>query len=141
MGVTYDLVNFSKKERVTFAHIGAWKARELTGDPVSAAITSWYLLNNLGDHISFVPDTYAAWPFSEAMPDEVSQFPDVTDQVVSSLIDAGILADYGKEILFEDEPELYIRNLRNIWSPQCVQGWLARIGVTDHEKLSSDQEG
>jgi len=43
MGATYVLVNYSKKETIGFLHIGASKAKELAGNPVAAAITTWYL--------------------------------------------------------------------------------------------------
>lgn len=40
MGVGYVLVNYTKQEVVTYSHIPATKARELAGNPVSAAITT-----------------------------------------------------------------------------------------------------
>lgn len=63
MSVGYFLVNYSKKELLSFSHIDASTARELAGNPVSAAITTWYMLQNVSDSISFLSDTYDEWFF------------------------------------------------------------------------------
>ena len=116
MGVTYSLVNYSKKEIVNFSHIPAAKARELAGNPISAAITTWYLLHNPGDHIAFVSDTENDWPFPKGARRKMDMYSEVTDKVVTSLIEAEILRDDGIAWADEDEPEtIYIRDLRNIW--------------------------
>lgn len=118
MGVFYNLVNFTKKEIITYSHIPANKARELAGNSVSSAITTWYLLQNLGDSISFVSDTYDDWPFPSGSRDDLEDYVEVTDQVVSSLIQAEILVDEGRETFWPDEPDAYMRKLRNIWMGQ-----------------------
>ncbi len=116
MGVGYSLVNHSKKERITYIHIPATKARELAGNPVSAAISTWYLLQHPGDRIAFVSDTYDDWPFPSGTRDELAEYTEVTDIVVTSLIEAGILVDEGIAWTDEEEPEqVYIRALRNKW--------------------------
>ena len=116
MSVGYELVNYSKRERITFCHIDAATAHELAGYPVAAAITTWYLLNHPGDQIAFVSDTYDDWPFTDGSRDDLPSFPDVTDQVVLVLIEAGILEDRGKRWADEDEPDtVFIRDLVNIW--------------------------
>ena len=116
MGVGYFLVNYSKKELLSFSHIGASTARELAGNPVSAAMTTWYTLQNIGDSISFLSDTYDDWVFPDGTRDELSNYRDVTDEVVKSLVEAEILADLGKEWADEEEPDkIYIRALKNIW--------------------------
>ena len=58
MGVGYCLINKTKKERITYLHLPASKAREITGNSVTSAITTWYLLNNSGDEIGFITDQY-----------------------------------------------------------------------------------
>ena len=116
MGVGYFLVNYSKKEWISFNHIGASKARELAGNPVSAAMTTWYLLHHAGDSVAFVSDTYDDWCFPEGTFDEVSNYRDVTDDVVKSLIEAEILEDSGVEWADDDEPDkIYVRALKNVW--------------------------
>ena len=116
MGVGYTLVNQTKKERITFIHIPASKARELAGNPISAAITTWYMLENPGDDIAFVSDTYGDWPFSTEIIGKLSDYKDVTEDVVKSLIEAEILIDEGVAWADEDEPDrIYMRALRNKW--------------------------
>lgn len=56
MSVGYWLINKTKKEKITFFHLPASSERELTGNPVTAAITTWYLIKNSGDEIGFIPD-------------------------------------------------------------------------------------
>jgi len=116
MGVGYFLVNYSKKEVISFSHIGASTARELAGNPVSAAMTTWYMLHHAGDTVAFLSDTYDEWCFPEGTRDEVSNYRDVTDDVVKSLIDAEILVDLGVAWADDDEPDkIYIRALKNVW--------------------------
>lgn len=108
-------MNFTKKEWLAYQHIPANTACELAGNPISSAITTWYLLYNLGDTISFVSDTYDDWPFTEDSRNDLIYYQEVTDRVISELIDNGILIDEGREIPYKDEPELYVRKLRNTW--------------------------
>jgi hypothetical protein len=116
MGVTYQLVNRTQRECISFLHVpAAVKARELAGNPVSAAITTWYLLQNIGDEISFMSDTDGIWPFAQGQPDELADYRDVTNEVIQQLIEAGILRDEGVVQYFDDEPEIYDRLLVNVW--------------------------
>ncbi len=110
MGTDFCLVNRSKKERITFAHLPCTKSREITGNPVCAAIVTYYLIENAGDEIFFVSEH----DFEEHK--EVHAFAEVTDQVVTNLIEAEILQDDGIAWFDEDEPQnIYIRNLKNVW--------------------------
>jgi hypothetical protein len=115
MGITYHLINITKKEIITFLHIPAGKAHELAGNPVSAAITTWYLLKHLGDQISFISWDDDNWPFPTGSFEDEKDFFDVTDQIVDNLIENHILIDEGREYYFQNEPEIYSRKLRNIW--------------------------
>jgi hypothetical protein len=115
MGVGYILVNQTKCEQITFAHLPANTAREIAGQPVAAAVVAWYLLHNQGDQIAFVSDTHGEWPFPGKKPD-TKLWPDRTDDVVASLIKNGILRDDGMEYKDEDAPNtIFIRKLTNIW--------------------------
>ncbi|MFZ6029857.1 MAG: hypothetical protein ACOYYS_19255 [Chloroflexota bacterium] len=115
MGVGYILVNHTKKEHINFTHIPASTARELAGNPVSAAIVTWYLLENRGDNIAFISDTYDDWPFPGHR-EQLSQYTEITDEIVKSLIDAEILVDEGTVWADYNEPgKVYIRALRNCW--------------------------
>ncbi|MEP2446811.1 MAG: hypothetical protein ABJI69_06250 [Balneola sp.] len=115
MGVSYILVNYTKKEYVIFDKVPASKARELAGNPASAAISTWYMLNNIGDDISFISDTHNEWPFPEGSRDDLVNYKEVTNEIVSSLISEDILIDEGKEFPFEDDHNVYFRKLHNIW--------------------------
>jgi hypothetical protein len=117
MGVGYRLVNYTKKEWLVYSHIGTDKTLELAVNPVSAAITTWYALQNLGDAISFVSDTYHDWPFPTGSQSDLKDYQEVTDRVVNEMIEGGILIDEGREVFCEDEPDAYIRKLKTIWKP------------------------
>lgn len=107
MSTYYQLANLTRRERVSFAHL-PMKQREIAGDPAVAAIVSWYLFTRMGDHIVFLPDGTDDWP-------SIDTWPDATDEIVDDLISNGILEDHGKSWQDEEEPELYMRDLRNVW--------------------------
>jgi hypothetical protein len=116
MGVGYVLVNLTRGEKISFAHLPASKARELAGNPVTASVTTWYLLQHPEDHVAFVSDTYGDWPFPSGSRADLADYPDVTDQVVEQLVEAGILRDEGIAWADEAEPQtVYERALRNVW--------------------------
>jgi len=115
MGVGYVLVYPSKQEYISYTHIGASTLFEMAGNPVAAAITSWYLLHNAQYHVAFVSDTYGEWPFETPPSDYLDTYRDMTDEVVAALVEANILADHGREVFDEAEPEVYLRRLQNIW--------------------------
>jgi hypothetical protein len=98
------LINKSKQEIIGFAHLPAGKARELAGNPVTAAITTWYLLQNSGDNILFAEEEHIE-----------DGFADVTNHVIEILIQNGILQDNGIEVFDEEEPDIYVRRLENVW--------------------------
>ena len=117
MGVEYILVNRTKAEKITFTHLNGSKKLELAGNAAQSSVVTWYLLNNQGNEIQFVSDTYNDWPFSSGGREEVDGYNDVTDSIVSNLIDAHILKDNG--FLYQDENEpkaVYIRDIVNIWT-------------------------
>jgi hypothetical protein len=109
------LVNFSRSEIIGFAHIPASTKKELAGNPVAAAITTWYLLEHVGDSINFVSDTYDDWPFPDGSPADLANYNDVTESTVESLVTAGVLRDDGRET-YQDDPNSYMRILHNIWA-------------------------
>lgn len=116
MGVEYTLVNETKKEMVSFSHLNGSKMRELAGNAAQSAIVTWYLLNNQGDQIQFVSDTYDDWPFKTGSRDKAWSYPDKTDEIVSELIKQEILRDNGMLHVDEDEPEtVYTRDIINVW--------------------------
>lgn len=116
MGVGYLLVNHTRREQVRFAHLPASTATELAGNPIPAAVTTWYLIRHSGEQIAFVSDTYGDWPFPSGSPADVAGYPDVTDDIVTQLIEARILRDDGIAWADETEPQaVYMRALKNVW--------------------------
>ncbi|MES2569376.1 MAG: hypothetical protein V4710_04900 [Verrucomicrobiota bacterium] len=116
MPVGFQIVNFSRKELLSFGHVNASSAHELAGNEASAAITTWYMLSRRGDRIAFVSDTYKDWPFENSSSDDLLNYRDVTAEMIQELISRQILADYGMLFVNPDEPEsVFVRDLRNIW--------------------------
>ena len=121
MGICYSLYNFTKREKMSLEHMPGGTAREIAGDPATAAVVAWYMLRNRGDHISMIGDieidpTDRHWSYPVPA-EELASFPDRTDGMVDELIHHGILADHGFLYRDEEEPERwYIRDLRNIWT-------------------------
>ena len=117
MGVQYELVNFSKSEKITFAHLNGNKKHELAGNPAQSSIVTWYLLNNQGCDIQFVSDSYDDWPFPSGNRSDLESYRDVTLPIIDELIAHNILKDNG--VLFEDEHEpdkVFIKDIVNVWS-------------------------
>jgi len=119
MGVTYRLFNHTKREELSFFRMWGSKLKELAGNPATASATTWYLLQNLGDQIEFIADDWGAPPIG---------YEDVTDAVIRQLIDAGILRDDGVCWQDEDEPDLFIRALTNVWMDGAPPGDRAPLG-------------
>lgn len=116
MGVGYQLINQTKKEKLSFYHLPVNTMREIAGNPVSASLVAWYLLENQGDEIQFVSDTYDDWPFISGSRGDHLKYPDQTERLINKLIDVGILEDNGSDFQDEDDSEsIYIRAITNIW--------------------------
>jgi hypothetical protein len=114
MSVGYILVNATRREQIAFRHLPASTKREIAGHP-AAAVVAWYLLEHPGDAIAFVNDHDDVWPFAIGTFGDLSDYADMTDQVVADLIAAGILRDDGMRYVDEDDPDVFIRDLTNIW--------------------------
>ncbi|QWF16386.1 hypothetical protein [Lysobacter capsici] len=114
MSLGYVLVNATRREQIAFRHLPASTQREIAGHP-AAAVVAWYLLEHPGDAIAFVNDHDAVWPFAIGAFDDLRDYADMTDQVVADLIAAGIVRDEGKGYVDEDDPNVFVRNLTNIW--------------------------
>jgi len=117
MGIEYTLVNQTKKECVSFTHLNGSKMLELAGNSAQSAIVTWYLLNNQGDDIQFVSDTYDDWPFQSGSKNDLFFYLDKTDDLINILIQKGILKDSGNLYVDEDQPDnVYIRDIVNVWN-------------------------
>ena len=117
MGLQYELVNLDKKERISFYRVNTGtKLRELAGTEVAGNIVTWYLLQNIGDRISFIDDSSEEFMLfgSVYKYNTFHTYPDITEKIIQELIEAEILQDNG--ILWIDEPDdLYFKDLKNIW--------------------------
>jgi hypothetical protein len=117
MGIEYILVNETKKEMLSFAHLNGSKMRELVGNNAQSAIVTWYILNNQGDDIQFVSDTLDDWPFKTAKTQYIWKYKDKTHELIDILIEQKILKDNGFLYVDDDEPDLiYVRDIKNIWT-------------------------
>ncbi len=116
MGVQFSLVNLDKKETITFFRINTGtKFNELIGNQIAGCITNYYLLNNIGDRISFVDDTN---PIKRLFNQELGSsnfdnFEDVTDKIIEKLKEMDFIAEFEPIVINEDE-NLYYRNLKII---------------------------
>ena len=120
MGVSYSLVNNSRREVIVYQHLPASSKKEIAGCAEAAAVVAWYMLEHPGDEVAFVDDIYGRWPFRTGSAGDLVGFREVTDEVVDALVGAGILRDDGRDMLFDDEPDIYLRRVRNIWDPSCA---------------------
>ena len=114
MGPAIVLWNATKREHLSFHHVGASTNREVAGNPASAAIVTWYLAHNVGDQISLQAQCDEREVLNP-MYAEAVRHPDRVEQVVAELIGAGILKDEGFHFRDDQDPQAYVRNLRNIW--------------------------
>lgn len=119
MSIGYELINQTKKEKISFLHLPVSTRSEIVGNPVSASIISWYMLNNQGDNIQFVSDTHGDWPFLSGEQGDKRKYPDQTELLITKLISLGVLKDNGIAYQDEDDPEnIYIREIIHIWLNQ-----------------------
>lgn len=113
MGLGFFLVNFTKKEMLFFHEISGDKAREVAGTASSASIVSWYMIKNMSDYISFVPEQDDEWFFSISLKEILDSFSDVTEYVIKDLVKNEVLKDNGY-IYLDDDKSIRIRVLKNI---------------------------
>ena len=112
MSVGYSLVNYSKKEKIIFLHLPVNTMNEIMENDVSKLIVKYYKEQNSGDEIDLISDTYNDWSFSGGDRSEMANYREITDEIVSTLINKGMIVDLGLEYQDEDEPDkVYIRKL------------------------------
>ena len=115
MEAYYTLVNLTKREQISFEKLPVAKRHEIAGNPASAAIVSWYLLENSGDKIGFVCDDDSSFPGVSFT--DICDFPDRTRQLIETLIEQGILIDCGISYQDDDDPDIYSKDFRNAFMP------------------------
>ncbi len=95
MPATYQLVNATKKETMQYLCLPVSKAKEIATNPVTAAMTSWYLLKHQGDVIGFVSEYDLKWPLSAGSWAELKEYNEVTEAVIASMVSAELAQDLG----------------------------------------------
>ena len=119
MSLGFELINIDKKERISFSKVNTGtKKRELSGTIVSGSIITFYMIKNIGDHITFVDDHSSQFNLFEKEYTwaDFHEFKDVTAEIIEELIKNDIINDDGV-IWIDKEENLYFRDLRNIWDP------------------------
>jgi hypothetical protein len=97
MGVYFQLVNYSKKERIGYSSVSGMKKFEILRHPVACAMTTYYSLMNAGDNISFIADeAEPTWPFPDGSPEDLAEYKDVTEEIISTLVKLDMVRDEGK---------------------------------------------
>jgi hypothetical protein len=130
MGVTYNLINVDKREVITFKNMNTGtKEKEITGTIIASAIVSFYMIKNIGDRISVVPDgVQEIILFGKTyLGKEISLFREVTEEVVTELISNEIFINKGKIWIDQDE-NLFYWDLNNIWDPKLNEGPAKDVG-------------
>lgn len=109
MSVSYRLVNFSKEQIISFAHLPVSTKNEICGHFVSAKIVSLYMLDNIGDEISFVSDQCDEINWKLSVPTaSVNSYQDVTEVYLCKAESIGIIKGRRKDILDNDEPHVFL---------------------------------
>jgi hypothetical protein len=108
MGVGYKLVNVTKKEIVRFFNLPVEKRGEICLHHVASKIVTMYMIDNMGNEISFVPDQYYEedWPLRVGM-DEVKGYREVTEELLQKAEKEGFIKGRKKVFVFEDDPNMF----------------------------------
>ena len=117
MGITYTLVNFTKREKVTLVHLGGSKAEVIACFRPVSAIAVWYMLRNRGDNVAFVSDVdieSGRYFFGEVATYElINAFPDRCEETIAHAVGAKVVADHGRKWQDDTEPDvIYERDIR-----------------------------
>ena len=116
MSVGFSLINNTKKEKISFLNLSVNTQNEISGNPAASALVAWYIIENRGDEMQFVSDTYGDWPFQRGKLEDSYGYPDQTEKYIAILIKKGILRDDGFDYIDADEPDsCYTRRITNIW--------------------------
>lgn len=120
MALQYELVNATKSERLSLAVLPGRTKHDIAGNPAAAAIVAWYMMEHPRDRITFVTDdigdAHPAWPLRGVTKAELERYRDVTLEVVTALVAAGILEERGRETIETvDRGRVVVRDLRNVW--------------------------
>lgn len=97
MALQYELVNATKRERLSLSALPGRTKHDIAGNPAAAAIVAWYMMEHPRDRITFVTDDIADTnPAVTARRDAGrarERYRDVTVDVITTLVAAGILEE------------------------------------------------
>lgn len=108
MGEWVNLVNYTRREYVGGGHYPWVKPAEWSFNVSACALCTWYMLRHRSDDVRFFGDYQDEEEFFRIG----EEFTDVTDQVIAAMIEEGPLADCGMSWQDDDDPSLYVRDIR-----------------------------
>lgn len=111
MPASQTLFNRTKKQYLLFARLPFSKPNEIYASDVACLMITWYVLENSGDDILFVPDHEGYKSTIEPFKHNISEYIEVTDHIVDALIQKGSIIDKGILWIDEDDTNIYERNL------------------------------
>ncbi|NVJ61915.1 MAG: hypothetical protein HWE27_16105 [Gammaproteobacteria bacterium] len=95
-----------------FLHLPVSTMREILMHPVSSYIVDWYKKQYPHDDIDFVSDTFDDWPFETGSREDLANYEEITDELLDTLVEQGVIIDNGFEWQDKDEPDtVFIRDL------------------------------
>lgn len=89
MSNNYILVNFEKKEYITF--LGSGKEMEFIGNIIPSKMIAYFLFNNNGDEIYFVGDAWQVGMVWADIEKILNEFSDVTVETLKYMIEEDYL--------------------------------------------------
>ena len=108
MSVGYQLVNITKHELISFRHLPVEKKSEICSNNTASKLVTLYLIENIGDEISFFPDQFKSeeWNLRVSI-SEIMSYKDVTSSYIDKAEHEGFLSNREKVVIDEDDPELF----------------------------------
>jgi hypothetical protein len=84
MGNQFKLVNFTKKEYISFEQIDGSKEAEIIGNKRSAQLVAYYLFEWTGDEIMYIGDQWQVHSARHDFEERYNEFKDVTLEIVKA---------------------------------------------------------
>ncbi|MEM1115193.1 MAG: hypothetical protein AAF845_18655 [Bacteroidota bacterium] len=91
MGILYVLANRSRREKLSFEHLGLGKRSEWILNRPAASAATLYLIDCTGDDVAFVDDI-GGWPF-EGPHDDLGTYRNVTREVLEKMVALDLVRD------------------------------------------------
>ncbi len=111
MPAAQTLLNRTKKEYLLFAHLPFSKPNEIYVSDVACLMITWYVIENSGDDMLFIPDYDRYDSVLKPFYHTINEHIEVTDSIVNSLVQKGLIIDNGILWTDEDYSNIYERNL------------------------------